>query len=53
MNRLFKTNIAYIPPLEAKTLSLSALLLAMDVVLYKLAFGPPYFQVSFGFYPWL
>ncbi|KPJ22922.1 folate family ECF transporter S component [Streptococcus phocae] len=49
MNRLFKTNIAYIPPLEAKTLSLSALLLAMDVVLYKLAFGPPYFQVSFGF----
>ncbi|KHD44686.1 membrane protein [Streptococcus uberis] len=37
------------PPLGAKTLPMSALLLAMDVVLYKLAFGPSYFQVSFGF----
>ncbi|KLD57930.1 hypothetical protein WP50_30105 [Lactiplantibacillus plantarum] len=30
-------------------LTTSAFLLALDVILYKIAIGPAYFQLSFGF----
>ena len=35
--------------MNARLLSTSALLLALDVILYKIAIGPAYFQVTFGF----
>lgn len=41
---VFKT-----PTFNIRLLSTSALLLAMDVILYKIAIGPAYFQITFGF----
>ncbi|WP_165005886.1 MULTISPECIES: folate family ECF transporter S component [unclassified Enterococcus] len=49
MNTLMTRNIFTLPTMNAKLLSTSALLLALDVILYKIAIGPAYFQITFGF----
>ncbi len=49
LNTLMTRNIFTLPTMNAKLLSTSALLLALDVILYKIAIGPAYFQITFGF----
>ena len=49
MNNIISTNIFRVPKLDAKLLSVSALLLAMDVILYRISIGPAFAPVTFGF----
>ncbi|MGK0605184.1 folate family ECF transporter S component [Enterococcus gilvus] len=49
MNNVITKNIFKIPSINTNLLTTSALLLAMDVILYKIAIGPAYFQITFGF----
>ncbi|EGP5370387.1 folate family ECF transporter S component [Enterococcus faecium] len=49
MNTLIAKDVFRLPEMNARLLSTSALLLALDVILYKIAIGPAYFQVTFGF----
>lgn len=49
MNNIISKNIFQVPKLDAKLLSVSALLLAMDVMLYKISIGPAFAPVTFGF----
>ncbi|WP_333493594.1 folate family ECF transporter S component [Enterococcus lactis] len=45
MNTLIAKDVFRLPEMNARLLSTSALLLALDVILYKIAIGPAYFQV--------
>ncbi len=49
LNTLIAKDVFRLPEMNARLLSTSALLLALDVILYKIAIGPAYFQVTFGF----
>lgn len=49
LNTLIAKDVFRLPEMNARLLSTSALLLALDVILYKIAIGPAYFQVIFGF----
>ena len=49
MNTLIAKDVFRLPEMNARLLSTSALLLALDVILYKIAIGPAYFQITFGF----
>lgn len=49
MKQIISKNIFTIPKLDAKLISVSALLLAMDVILYKISIGPAFAPVTFGF----
>ncbi|WP_429976205.1 folate family ECF transporter S component [Enterococcus sp. DIV0086] len=49
MNNLIAKHVFRIPTMNTRLISTSALLLAMDVILYKIAIGPAYFQITFGF----
>lgn len=46
--KMFKT-IFKVPRLDAKLISMSGLLLALDVILVNIAIGPAYFKISLGF----
>ncbi|HAR0640663.1 ECF transporter S component, partial [Enterococcus faecium] len=48
MNTLIAKDVFRLPEMNARLLSTSALLLALDVILYKIAIGPAYFQITFG-----
>ncbi len=49
LNTLIAKDVFRLPEMNARLLSTSALLLALDVILYKIAIGPAYFQITFGF----
>lgn len=49
MNTLIAKNIFKMPEINTRLISTSALLLAMDVILYKISIGPANFQITFGF----
>ncbi len=49
LNTLIAKDVFRLPEMNARLLSTSALLLGLDVILYKIAIGPAYFQVTFGF----
>lgn len=49
MSTLIAKNIFILPQITTRLISTSALLLAMDVILYKIAIGPANFQITFGF----
>ncbi len=49
MNNLIVKHVFKIPTFNTRLISTSALLLAMDVILYKIAIGPAYFQITFVF----
>lgn len=49
MNHIISKNIFQVPKLDAKLISVSALLLAMDVIFYKISIGPAFAPVTFGF----
>lgn len=49
LNTLIAKDVFRLPEMNARLLSTAALLLALDVILYKIAIGPAYFQVTFGF----
>lgn len=49
MSKLIAKNVFQLPKMNLLVLTTSAFLLALDVILYKIAIGPAYFQLSFGF----
>ncbi len=49
MSKLIAKNVFQLPKMNLLLLTTSAFLLALDVIFYKIAIGPAYFQVSFGF----
>ncbi|MGK0550622.1 folate family ECF transporter S component [Enterococcus faecalis] len=49
MKTLIAKNVFKLPTINTRLISTSALLLAMDVILYKIAIGPANFQITFGF----
>lgn len=53
MSKLIAKNVFQLPKMNLLVLTTSAFLLALDVILYKIAIGPAYFQLSFGFCLWL
>lgn len=49
MTNIISKHVFKVQRLDAKLLSVSALLLAIDVILYKISIGPAFAPITFGF----